>query len=312
MTFGATSTTDDVLDGVDLDGTLAVVTGASAGLGEETTRALAAHGATVIMAVRDLEKGEGTKARILESVPDARLELRQLELSDLSSVRAFADSFLADHDRLDVLINNAGVMACPQGTTEDGFDLQLGTNHLGHFLLGTLLAPALVAAAPSRLVSLTSAGHRFSDVDLDDPNFETTEYEPWVAYGRAKTANALFAVGFDARYADQGVHAFSVHPGGIHTELGRHLTEDSIKTLMDAMPKDEELQWKSVPQGAATTCWAATAPELDEHGGAYLEDCQVAHVTSDPVSRTGVRPYAQDRDRSDQLWVWSEQAVHGA
>ena len=309
MSFGAQSTADDVLDGIDLTGTLAVVTGASTGLGEETTRALASHGATVVMAVRDVEKGEAAKERILAEAPDAVLEVRRLELANLASVRAFAESFLADHERLDLLVNNAGIMACPQGTTDNGFELQLGTNHLGHFLLATSLAPALVAAAPSRVISLSSAGHRFSDVDLDDPGFERTEYEPWVAYGRAKTANALFAVGWEARYGAQGVHAFSVHPGGIHTELGRHLTEDSIKTLMDSMPKDQSMDWKTVPQGAATTCWAATAPELDAHGGAYLEDCGVVVPTDDPLNRTGVRSYAQDPVRADELWDWSEQAL---
>lgn len=309
MTFGATSTTDDVLDGVDLTGTLAVVTGASTGLGEETARALADHGAAVVMAVRDVAKGETAAARIRETVPAAQLEVRELELSSLASVRRFAEAFLADHDRLDLLINNAGVMACPQGTTDDGFELQLGTNHLGHFLLANLLVPTLVAGAPSRVISLSSAGHRFSDVDLDDPGFERTEYEPWVSYGRSKTANALFAVGFDARFADQGVHAFSLHPGGIHTELGRHLTQESIQTLIASMPKDQDMAWKTVPQGAATTCWAATAPELDDVGGAYLEDCQVAEVNDDPAGRGGVKPYAIDPASADRLWTWSEQAV---
>jgi NAD(P)-dependent dehydrogenase (short-subunit alcohol dehydrogenase family) len=318
MSFGATSTTDEVLDGIDLTGTLAVITGASAGLGEETTRALAAHGAIVIMAVRDVEKGETAKARILEFVPEASLEVRQLELGNLANVRAFAESFLADHDRLDLLINNAGVMACPQGTTDDGFDLQLGTNHLGHFLLGTLLAPALVAAAPSRLISLSSDGHRMSDLDLDDPGFETTEYDPWVAYGRSKTANVLFAVGFDARHRDQGVRALALHPGAIHTELGRHLTKDSLKSLMDRIDREggdasgEGLRFKGIPEGAATTCWAATSPDLEGRGGIYLQDCQVAEVDDGETGpgRGGVRSYAVDPERADQLWAWSEAAVN--
>ena len=199
-------------------------------------------------------------------------------------------------------------MASPQDTTEDGFDLQLGTNHVGHFLLAELLTPALLAGAPSRVISLSSAGHRFSPVDLEDPGFATTEYEPWVAYGRSKTANALFAVGYDARYGEQGVHAFSLHPGGIQTELGRHLTEDSLKTLMDAMPKDEELIWKSIPQGAATTCWAATAPELDARGGAYLEDCGIAHPMGEGPGR-GYAPYAVDSAAAERLWAMSETMV---
>lgn len=309
MTFGATSTTDDVLDGVDLSGKRAIVTGASTGLGEETARALSAHGAAVTMAVRDTAKGDAAAARIREAVPEADLEVREVELGSLASVRAFAEGFLAEHSHLDLLINNAGVMASPYATTEDGFELQFGTNHLGHFLLANLLAPALVAAAPSRVISLSSAGHRFSDIDLDDPGFETTEYEPWISYGRSKTANALFAVGFDARFGHQGVHAYSLHPGGIVTELGRHLTEESINTLMSAMPKGEELVWKTVPQGAATTCWAATAPELEAHGGAYLEDCHVAEPNPDPEGRTGVKPYAVDPASADALWAFSEDAV---
>ena len=189
--LGATSTTDDVLEGVDLTGKRAIVTGASTGLGEETTRALAAHGVAVTMAVRDIYKGEQAAARIRSvlpnaDLPDLHLDIRQLELGSLASVRAFAAGFLADHDRLDLLILNAGVMACPYMTTDDGFELQFGTNHLGHFLLAELLTPALVAAAPPRVVSLSSGGHRIADVDLDDPGFEHTEYSPWVGYGRPR------------------------------------------------------------------------------------------------------------------------------
>ena len=307
--FGASTTTDDVLAGVDLQGRRFFVTGASAGLGEETARALAAHGAAVTMAVRDLDRGAAAVGRIRATVPGADLEVRELELASLASVRACADGFLADHDRLDVLVNNAGVMACPFGTTADGFELQFGTNHLGHFLLTNLLAPALVAAAPARVVSLSSRGHRFSDVDLDDPNFEQTPYEPWVGYGRAKTANVLFAVGLDRRFADRGVRAFAVHPGSIGTELGRHLTDESLATLVASMPAGQEVKWKSVPEGAATSVWAATASELDGRGGLYLEDCGVAEPTVDPAAPVGVRPYALDPDRAAALWELSERLV---
>jgi NAD(P)-dependent dehydrogenase (short-subunit alcohol dehydrogenase family) len=307
--FGHDTTTDEVLEGVDLTGARVVVTGANTGLGEETTRALAAHGAAVTMAVRDRAKGDAAATRIRESVPGADLELRELDLGSLAGVRAFAEQFLAAHDRVDVLINNAGVMACPYGTTADGFELQFGTNHLGHFLLGNLLAPALVNGEPARLVSLSSRGHRFSDVDLDDPNFERTNYEPWIAYGRAKTANSLFAVGFDKRFADRGVRAFAVHPGSIPTELGRHLTDDTIKTLSDSLPEGQSMQWKSIPQGAATSVWAATSPELDGEGGLYLEDCGVAELAEGDVVVTGVRPYAVDPARADALWELSERLV---
>ena len=208
-----------------------------------------------------------------------------------------------------MLVNNAGVMACPFGTTADGFELQFGTNHLGHFLLTNLLAPALVAAAPARVVSLSSRGHRFSDVDLDDPNFEQTPYEPWVGYGRAKTANVLFAVELDHRFADRGVRAFAVHPGSIGTELGRHLTDESLATLVASMPAGQEVKWKSVPEGAATSVWAATASELDGRGGLYLEDCGIAEPTVDPAAPVGVRPYALDPARATALWELSERLV---
>jgi NAD(P)-dependent dehydrogenase (short-subunit alcohol dehydrogenase family) len=306
--FGFSTTTDDVLDGVDLSGKRFLVTGASTGLGEETTRSLAAHGASVTMAVRDLEKGRAAADRVREVVPEADLEVRELDLASLDSVRAFASQFLTDHDRIDVLIDNAGVMACPQATTSDGFEMQFGTNHLGHFLLTTLLAPALVAAAPSRVVVLSSRGHRFSDVDLDDPNFEHIEYDPWVAYGRSKTANVLFAVGFDQRYRDRGVRAFAVHPGGIATELGRHLTEDTITTLAQSLPADQPMEWKTIPQGAATSVWAATSVELQDRGGVYLEDCAVAEPV-EAVVTSGVATYALDPERADALWSLSESLV---
>jgi NAD(P)-dependent dehydrogenase (short-subunit alcohol dehydrogenase family) len=306
--LGATTTTDDVLEGIDLTGKRFVVTGASTGLGEETTRAVAAHGAAVTMAVRDIDKGLDAADRVRESVPDADLIVRQLDLASLASVRAFAEEFLAERDTIDVLINNAGVMACPQATTDDGFEMQFGTNHLGHFLLTSLLTPALLTGSPARVVALSSRGHRFSDVDLDDPDFARTPYDPWVAYGRSKTANVLFAVGFDQRYRDQGVRAFAVHPGGIQTELGRHLTEDSINALVQAMPPGQQMEWKTIPQGAATSVWAATSPALDGKGGLYLEDCGIAEPV-DEVIVAGVQRYALDPDRADALWALSESLV---
>jgi NAD(P)-dependent dehydrogenase (short-subunit alcohol dehydrogenase family) len=312
-TLGPDTTTDEVLEGVDLTGQRYVVTGASAGLGEETARSVAEHGASVTMAVRDLSRGEAAAARIRAEVPGADLELGQLDLASLDSVRAFATSFLADHDRLDVLINNAGVMACPYGTTEDGFELQFGSNHLGHFLLTLLLLPLLESTAQatdrkSRVVELTSRGHRYADVSLDDPGFERTDYDPWVSYGRSKTANILFASELDRREADRGVHAYSVHPGTIITELGRHMTPEMLEQ-MATRADAEQFHWKTVPAGAATSVWAATAPELEDHGGAYLEDCGVAKVSDDEVLVTGVRPYALDPERAAALWTLSEQLV---
>ncbi len=308
--FGPDTTTDEVLADIDLTGIDVLVTGASAGLGQETARALSARGAHVIMAVRDPAKGESTAAAIRAIVPSADLELRSLDLASLASVRAFAASFLDHHASLQVLIANAGVMACPPGKTVDGFETQLGTNHLGHFLLTNLLTPALLAGAPSRVVVLTSFGHRFGAVDLDDPWFEEAPYNPWVAYGRSKTANALHAVGIDARLGSQGVNAWSVHPGWIQTELGRHVNEDSMAALEEARrgwpPPPAQ---KSVPAGAATSVWAATAPELVDHGGHYLEDCDVAVLISDVRETKGVMSYAQDAERADALWTWSDRVV---
>jgi len=312
-TFGFESTTDDVLDGIDLSGKRVLVTGASAGLGVETTRALAAHGASVSMAVRDLTKGAAAMDEILEQVPDADLDLRQLDLADLSSVRTFAHGFLEDHDVLHVLIGNAGIMACPEGRTVDGFELQFGTNHLGHFLLIDLLRPALVAAQGARVVLLSSAGHRFGDVSLDDWNFEREPYDAWVAYGRAKTANVLCAVGLDQRLREQGVRAFAVHPGGIQTELGRHLTDETLGVLIERQKAGSgPISWKTVEQGAATTVWAATAPELDGEGGLYLEDCHVAEAVEDPDVSGGVRSYAIDAARADALWELSERLTRSS
>ena len=307
--FGPSSTTDDVLAGLDLSGRRAVITGASTGLGEETARALAAHGASITLAVRDVARGNAAADRIRASVPHADLEVGVLELASLASVRAFAADFLSRHSTIDMLINNAGIMACPQSTTVDGFELQFGTNHLGHFLLSVLLAPALVAGAPSRLVSLSSYGHVSSDVDLDDWNFERTAYDPFRAYGRAKTANALLAVGFQRRYGDRGVQAFSVHPGGIRTELGRHMTPEMSALIAERAAKRAGFGWKTIPQGAATSVWAATSAQLDGHGGAYLEDCHVSAVTEEQYPTEGVRAYALDGARADALWELSERLV---
>lgn len=311
-TFGAETTTDEVLEGIDLSGKRFLVTGASAGLGVETTRALAAHGALVTMAVRDLTKGATAMAEVQAAVPDAQLDLRELDLASLASIRTFASRFLEDHPVLDVLIGNAGVMACPQGTTADGFEMQFGTNHLGHFLLIQLLTPALAAAGQAsgaRVVLLSSAGHRLGDVDLDDPGWERTPYDPWAAYGRSKTANVLCAVGLDQRLADQGVRAFAVHPGTIHTELARHVTEETWNAFRAMLPPGDTTVAKSIPAGAATTVYAATSPDLDGLGGRYLEDCHLAEITDYPAQRSGVRAYALDPERADALWELSERLV---
>lgn len=304
MTFGATTTTDEVLAGQDLSGKRVLVTGASAGLGVETCRALAAHGAQVVGAARDLAKAGTATAGI------PGLELIELDLADLASCRAAADALLKDGRKFDIVIANAGVMACPQGQTKDGFETQFGTNHLGHFVFVNRIASLIKDGG--RFVSLSSAGHRFSDVDLDDPNFETTPYTEFGAYGRSKTANALFAVGFDKRHRRRGVRAAAVHPGGIQTELGRHMTPALIQEMLgsintaNAEAGAPAFQWKTIPQGAATSVWAATAPG-DLVGGTYCEDCHVAELQE--TGRGGVRGYAIDPARADALWALSEEMV---
>jgi NAD(P)-dependent dehydrogenase (short-subunit alcohol dehydrogenase family) len=304
-TFGSTSTTDDVLDGVDLADVNVVITGTSAGLGVETARAVAARGATVVGVVRDVDKARHN----LDEAGATGVDLYQADLASLASIRAFTDRFFADgHDRIDVLIGNAGIMACPQGTTADGFELQFGTNHLGHFLLVKRLLPLLLTGPPARVVMLSSAGHRFGDVSVDDPGFEQTPYDAWVAYGRAKTANILFAVELDRRLRDRGVRATALHPGGIPTELGRHLTEDTLGALVEARG-DRKLEWKTVPQGAATSVWAGFVADADEVGGRYCEDCAVAPVIDDPNDSPGVMRYALDPETASALWTRSEELV---
>lgn len=302
MAFGAESTTDDVLKGVNLTGKRILVTGASAGLGVETIRALTAHGATVVGAARDLAKAK----RALDAAGVGGVELVELDLASLASARKAAEGLLAKGQKFDVIIGNAGVMACPQGKTADGFETQFGTNHLGHFVFINKLIPLMNSGG--RIVMLSSSGHRICDVDLDDPNFERTPYQPWQAYGRAKTANALYAVALDNRLKSKGVRAAAVHPGGIQTELGRHLTQDTIAQLM-AMRGPDAPKFKSVPQGAATTVWVAAVAPADAVGGRFCEDCQVAPVNDNATPRVGVRSYALDAAHADALWKKSEEMV---
>jgi NAD(P)-dependent dehydrogenase (short-subunit alcohol dehydrogenase family) len=305
--FGAKSTTEDVLEGVDLSGRRVLVTGVSAGIGVETARALAAHGAEVVGTARDLEKARRAAAGV------RGLELVELDLADLASVRAAADRLLADGRPFDLIIANAGVMATPFGRTADGFETQFGTNHLGHFVFVNRLAPLLQSG--SRVVMLASSGHRYADIDLDDPGFERTEYTPMGAYGRSKTANILFAVEFDRRHRDRGVRATAVHPGGIQTELARHLGAEVIEQMIEGLnanrPDGEAaFEWKTIPQGAATTVWAGAVAPADQVGGRYCEDCHVAELTDAGLSaREGVRAYALDPERAKALWAKSEEMV---
>ncbi|MEO5838735.1 MAG: SDR family NAD(P)-dependent oxidoreductase [Acidimicrobiales bacterium] len=300
--MGFDTTTDEVLAGVDLRGTVALVTGASTGLGLETARALASAGAAVTLAVRTESRGTAAQASIREQLPEASLEVGLLDLTSLASVREFAAWFAQRHDRLGILINNAGVMATPFERTADGFELQFGTNHLGHFLLTNLLTPLLIAGAPARVVNLSSGGHRSSDIIWDDPNYERRDYDKFEAYGQSKTANILFTAELDRRLRERGVRSFAVHPGMIATELGRHMTRDDYQALKERAkrgPGGGFPQRKSIESGAATSIWAATSGELRTQGGVYCEDCAV----SEPA------PWALDADGARRLWALSETFV---
>jgi NAD(P)-dependent dehydrogenase (short-subunit alcohol dehydrogenase family) len=312
--FGATTTTDQVLDGVDLSGKRILVTGVSAGLGVETARTLAAHGAFVVGAARNLDRAQAATASVRASAKNGgELQLLALDLASLASVRAAADALLAEGKPFDVIITNAGVMACPKSTTADGFEMQFGTNHLGHFVFVNRIASLLKPGG--RLVSLASSGHRLSDVDLDDPNFEHTAYTEFGAYGRSKTANILFAVEFDRRHKARGIRAAAVHPGGIQTELGRHLNPGVLQQLIDqvnatnAAAGHAPFEWKTIPQGAATSVWAGIVASADEVGGFYCEDCHVAERVEGVELRAGVRGYALDPERAKALWAKSEAMV---
>ncbi|MEO1647847.1 MAG: SDR family NAD(P)-dependent oxidoreductase [Pseudomonadota bacterium] len=310
-TFGKHSTAGEVLDGINLAGKTVFITGANSGLGQETARAMAAKGAHIVMAGRDAAKLETAAQDIRTSQPDAKLESLVFDLSSLDSVRKGAAEANDRFERIDLLINNAGVMACPLDHTTDGFERQFGTNHLGHFVLTKGLMPLVRKGADSsgggRIVNLSSRGHFMSDVDLEDPNFERRDYSEWLSYGQAKTANALFSVGLERRFADQGVHAIAVHPGGIQTNLGRHLSDEQREALTQRVTtSDPDFEWKTIPQGAATQVWAATSPELEGRGGVYCEDCHVAEI-DDESQVDGVRSYALDPARADALWSLSEE-----
>jgi NAD(P)-dependent dehydrogenase (short-subunit alcohol dehydrogenase family) len=317
--FGATSTTDDVLSGVNLKGKRIFVTGVSAGLGVETARSLVAHGAQVVGTARDLNKAKAATEQVRKDAAahGGRFELVELDLANLKSVRACADRLLAKREALDAVIANAGVMATPFGHTADGFETQFGTNHLGHFVLVNRIASLIRDGG--RLINLSSSGHRYANVDLKDPNFERTPYEPFVAYGRSKTANILFAVAFDKRHRDRGVRAAAVHPGGILTELGRYVESGRLEKIVEEINQQlaaqgkGPFQWKSIPQGAATSVWAAVVAPADEIGGRYCENCHVGRIMGDDVTITaiseGVRGYALDATNAEALWKKSEQLV---
>jgi Dehydrogenases with different specificities (related to short-chain alcohol dehydrogenases) len=310
--FNAGSTASDVIAGIDLSGKTAVVTGGYAGLGLETARVLRDAGAHVIVPARDMAKAR----KALDG--EAGIEVLPMDLADPASIDAFAKQVVDRGGPVHLLINNAGVMACPLERDARGYERQFATNHLGHYQLTVRLWPALQKARGARVVSVSSRGHRYSSVVFDDPHFEHREYDPWASYGQSKTANILFALGVDKRGKADGIRAFSLHPGAIVTDLARYMSEEEMRNFgaIDEHGQpvvDIERGMKSVAQGAATSVWAATSPMLDGKGGLYLEDSDIAPILDDATVAAedlrnlhGVRPYAIDPDAADALWELSE------
>ncbi len=320
--FGAASTASDVLEGLDLSNKVAIVTGGYAGLGLATTRALRSAGAKVIVPARDLAKAKAALGG-LDGV-----EIEAMDLLDPASIDGFAERFLASDRPLHILVNSAGIMACPLARDSRGYESQFATNHLGHFQLATRLWPALRRAQGARVVSVSSWGHRYSPVVFEDPHFERRDYDRWSGYGQSKTANILFALALDGRGKAEGVRAFSLHPGSIvDTDLKRHLSEEELRKagVIDADGKpilDPSRALKTVEQGAATSVWCATSPRLDRMGGVYCENCEVARPVSpeevanwslgDSTRKVGVLAHAIDPEAAERLWGLSERLTGSA
>ncbi|GAA1871161.1 SDR family NAD(P)-dependent oxidoreductase [Pseudonocardia ailaonensis] len=293
--FGADTTATEVVAGLDLTGRRAVVTGAASGIGIETARALAAAGACVTLAVRDLDAGAATAAAITESTGNDFVSVARLDLADRTSIRAFVANW---DGPLHMLVNNAGVMATPLTRTPEHWELQFATNHLGHFALATGLFPALVAADGARVVSVSSGAHLRAPVTFDDIHFHGRPYDPWLAYGQSKTANVLFAVEANRRWAGDGIHVNAVMPGGIRSGLQRHLD----RAALDAMEERAgAVGWKTPEQGAATSVLLAASPLVEGIGGRYFEDCAEALPATGAYGR-GVAPYALDPEAAERLW----------
>lgn len=291
-----------IVEGIDLSGKTCVITGASSGLGRESARALAAAGAHVVLAARNPEALAETAQWVAAEAPRARTSTISLDLTDLSSVRAAASAIAGIAPEVDVLMNNAGVMFTPFGRTRDGFELQIGTNHFGHFELTRLLIPQLTAAGGARVVILSSGGHVMGDVDIDDPNWERREYDKFAAYGAAKTANVLHALEADRRLRDAGIRAYAVHPGTVATSLARYMSRSDFSRLRGLVvensrePSDGRLDFVMPEQGATTQVWAAVSPDLAGRGGLYLEDCGIGEAA----------PHARDERHAAELWELSE------
>ncbi|MEM8603459.1 MAG: oxidoreductase [Cyanobacteria bacterium P01_H01_bin.121] len=314
--FHARSTGTEVLNPLNLAGKTAIVTGGYSGIGLETTRALAAKGMTVIVPVRSPDKAAKNLADITgtNSETNGEVKTATMDLADVASVRRFAESVISEFDQLDILINNAGIMACPETRVGPGWESQFGVNHMGHFALATALLPLLQKTTGARVVALSSTGHKISDIHWDDIQFDHGEYDKWQAYGQAKTANALFANALSRRLRAQGGLAFAVHPGGIFTPLQRHLPQEEMITLgwlnEDGEPSElAKAGFKTPEQGCSTTLWAATSPALDGKPGVYCEDCDIAAPTEldSPMARyRGVNPHACNDEAAEKLWLLSE------
>ena len=304
--FHAKSTAQEVVRGIDLSGKNAVVTGGYSGIGLETVRALAGAGARVTVPARRPDTAREALAGI------NGVTVAAMDLSDLSSVRKFAEDYAATHGKAHLLINNAGIMACPLARVGAGWESQFGTNHLGHFTLYQGLLPSLRAAQGARVVALSSTGHILSDVIWDDPNYQSRKYDKWEAYGQSKSANALFALGVDLREKGNGIRAFSVHPGGIFTNLQRHLPDEEMVVLGwknpdGTLPERVKASFKTPEQGASTTVWAATSPKLDGRGGVYCEDCDIARAATPESQRyQHAREWISDDARAEKLWAMSD------
>ncbi len=312
--LGARSTALDAINGITLSGRTAIVTGGASGLGLETSRALASAGALLTLAVRNLAQGQAAADVLRAEYPAAQVSVGLLDLSDLASVREFAADWMATNEKLDILINNAAIMACPLTRSRKGWEAQFATNHLGHFVLTTALLPALLKAAQktgdARVVCLSSSGHKIAGVEFDDIHFERREYNKWKAYGQAKSANALMALGLHGRYAGHGITANAVHPGGIMTGLQKFLSMEEMRALGWLKADDTPLDiFKNLQQGASTTVWAATASQLTGNGGLYLEDCQQG-LPAEPGNRAaGYSPHIADAAAAERLWAVSEALV---
>ncbi|MAI79197.1 MAG: hypothetical protein CL917_09670 [Deltaproteobacteria bacterium] len=302
MSFNGESTTEDVLKGIRLDGRHAIVTGATGGLGIETARALASVGASVTVTGRTAEKIDAALATLRTELPDAQFDGEELELASQASIAEATKRIVEKGLSIDLLLNNAGVMMCPEGQTQDGFETQFGTNHLGHFAWTAGLLQALAPGA--RVVTLSSGAHAFGTCDVDDLNWKTREYDPRLAYAHSKTANLWFGSELQRRHGDR-LLSLSVHPGVIQTDLSRHVPEALLDVMRESLV-ERGVQMKNVSQGAATSVWGATSESLSDHGGAYLADCQVAEPISAENAAGGYAQWAYDTENAERLWAESE------